>query len=356
MKKVYLIVVVVLTVLVLWLMRPNPEAFHAAAPAAVPVAPADVVIAEAPSPRMQALQRAPRQPLQVKPEDKVAPECVAVWTKLRALNLSEAFTFPPKPEALTDVSGCGTPPLAVASVHARYLQDCKDMKQRFRAEMTGQEWSQAVAPCYMAATLYRATLTDWMTRDQKLSDITDPQVLSDKLAAKIFTDPGTAAEVAERLLEVEPDLYPAAKISAVARLMDAEGRAKGDPANPIWGKLDDRLAEAAKRNPNDRSLVELEFVSEMLRARDPRDLDAKLQTLKEKNPALADYYGACIENKTGNQEEAIRRLQEMIARGTRDPRIAATLDKMQKGMKDACQSTFTFPIDAVGAPPTPKAS
>jgi hypothetical protein len=322
-----------------------PEALARAVPGAPPP--------ELPSPRLQALRQGPREPLAPKAGEKVSPECVSFWTSLRSLNLDESFRFPPKAMSLPPAGPCGSPPQALAAAQERYARDCAGVQQMYRPEMDQAQWMAAVSPCYMAVSLYRANLTEWLTKDQKLSDITDPKVLSDKLAARLFENPAGAADVAERLLELEPELYPAAKVAAVSRFLEAQTEGGGDTRNPVWNKLEDAIARMKKMNPSDPTATEMEIVAEIMRSQDPAGMRNRIEALREKNPALADYFTAWMEYKGNNTEGAVRLLEAMIAKGNQDPRVRQTLARIQKGEKDAFQMQISFPMEMI-APAPPK--
>ncbi len=356
LKKAILIVALVLgTVAVLWLLKPGPAAVVSPPQAAAPLVPPGVAVPQMPSPRMQALQQSPREPFQPKPADNLSPECVGLWNSLRAMNLSDAFAFPPKAEvALPEGSRCAEMPPVLLVAHQKYLQDCKDVKEKYRPGMQAMEFANSVAQCFLAASIYRATIGDWLTRDKSLNEITDPKELSDKIAARVFTDPGSAADAADRLLELEPDLYPAAKIAAVSRFMEAQSKAGADPQSELWNKAQDARDRAGKMDPNDPDMTEMELAEEMLKAKDARGMRNRLESLRERNPDLSDYYMSCLEHKTGNSPAAIKILQDMQARRSPEPRVGPTLQKIQAGEKQACQTQVSFPVDAVGTPPTPK--
>ncbi len=305
------------------------------------------------APQIRNLQTAPRTPIVAKAEEQVSPACTEFFNELRGLSLDSAFKSG-KP-TLPLGQNCNNPPEALKAFQEQYLKECSHVASGILSK-NAEERTQQLGGCFGAANFYRATITDYLSRDQEIKDINDPKVLADILTARLTNDPKTAAEAAERLLELEPNLPTVAKTAAFARFLDASSTAKGDSRNSAWNKVDDALSVAKKNNPKDASMVEMELTSLVLRNADPAITRNQIETYRETYPDVVDYLLSWMDYRSNNKEAAIDRLKTIQSRGSKDPRIPQTIVKVQNGEKEAFSVAITMPADVLAPQPNPPAA
>jgi hypothetical protein len=188
----------------------------------------------------------------------------------------------------------------------------------------------AADDCYMAAKAYRVILVEQKTRDVPLRTISDPATLVDKLTARFMLSPASSIEVAERLLELKPQMYSAKKAVVVAKLrvaMEADGDAERDQR---WDEVSRAVAEL--RNNGNPSAIEKEQLDRMDVAVS-LERDGASETTREQIAAYAKanpdggwgpYFNAWAESKAGNREAAVSMLAESVRREPDNPVFRAT--------------------------------
>lgn len=314
------------------------------APVTVATAP---VASSVPQARSRALYTAPREATVVKPSLAVAPACLSFWEKLRGMDLDKNFTFPPNPEKPIPVPGdCGTVPKDLSAAHQMFAQACHPMINLSASQQP--QWQAAVAGCQVATLLYRAKITDWMTRDIPLNAIADNKVLADKLMARFGDDPAGAAEVAERLLEKDPEMYVAAKASALGRFMDAQASATGKETDPKWTKAMDSISRLEKaRGGEPAQQLEIKILSIQRQNPDPHAFRDEAIKASERHPDLwvGPYYAAWGENSLGNKPKAVEWLDDCLRKLPGDKYCQKAKENLAKGEVYSFQSHLTFSLN-----------
>jgi tetratricopeptide (TPR) repeat protein len=196
--------------------------------------------------------------------------------------------------------------------------------------------------CLIALYHYRAALTDFYTQKLAISEISDPQVLFDKMLANRTTAPQKSLEAAQRLTELEPHLYEAYKMEILQSLFIASQ----NPEKPDldWNRLDLVLEKARELKGQDPELVEAVLLSEIFRNSDPRSLQDRARQLSEDYPQewRGPYYLAWGLFNEGRGQEALDALMEAKRRDPKNQRIDQTLEGLQNGKAKPFESGLSF--------------
>ncbi len=348
--KKLLVIAGVLLCLAVWkvaLVLTTPKVTEMEVPtpgAPAPVAP--LVPADAPDARANELYAAPRsaQAKVAAPTD-ADPACRALWTRVLELDLNKNFQGGPLADKpFPTVGECKVTPAALKAAHDQFVTYCGNLPQL----KTPEQWAMAAPQCQAAALLYRARIADWNTRDVPLKEITDPKVLADKLMAKFTDNPAQAAEVAERLLDVDPKLGFAAKAAAMGRFMDAQGSAAGKDTDAKFDKALDNVGKMERadreggRTGADTDELKL-LIQQRRNPTNPQLFRDEAVRLAETKPQLwvGPYYAAWGEHKLGNQEKAA----EWLSRCAGDARCRQTSGLLKSGDPQAFQSHVTFGLN-----------
>lgn len=268
------------------------------------------------------LIQSPRDSLSPK-SNGLSPECQEFFSKLRSLDLRNDSASSSLP-----AEKCRKVPEAFSNLQAFYDQHCNS-KPRSKE-------------CLLALYHYRAALTDFYTQDQSLSQISDPQVLFDKMLANRTTAPKKALEAAQRLSELEPHLYEAYKMEILQSLFIASQ----DPekSDLDWNRLDSVIEKARELKGQDPELIEAVLLSEIFRNTDPRSLQDKARQFSEDSPQewRGPYYLAWGLFNEGRGQEALDALMEAKRRDPQNPRINQSLEGLQKGKAKPFESGLSF--------------
>jgi len=314
-------------------------------PAAPAVAP--LVAPAPPDARARELYSAARTAPAAKPtaSPDADPACTDLWSKVQELDLDKNFHGGPNPEKPFPTAGaCQVTPPALKAAHDQFNTYCGNMPNL----KTPEQWAMAAPQCQAAALLYRARIADWNTRDVPLKDLTDPKILADKLMAKFTDNPAQAAEVAERLLEVDPKLDFAAKAAAMSRFMDAQGMPAGKDADARFDKAMDNVGKMERANrENGKSSADTDELKLLILQRrnpaNPQLFRDEAVRLFETKPGLwvGPYYAAWAEHLMGNKEKTT----EWLSRCSGDARCRQSSGLLQSGETNAFQSHVTFGLN-----------
>ncbi len=345
MNKGILFLVAIVIAVLAWSFIPK-KAASVGAPSPTPIvskaseAPVEVVQAQ------QRMMMAPRQPLEPLKGNEVSPECQTFFDDIRRVDLSQAGEFPPKGNLFPKGERCSKPNAALEALDAKYRESC--LKVAGNNEVTKDQYLQMLPQCYLAFFQYRAQLTDFLTKDKKLEEINDPQVLADKLMTKMIENPAQAAEIAERLSLLEPNFYPATKAALMSRFMDAnDPKNANDPEKAK--KVDELIKRAESQNPKDASeLFEIEIMSQRTRGASAGDIENRAADYSRKYPekGVGPYYSAWGLLQKGDKAGAIQSLNESIRREPLEARFRETLRKVEAGQIDgAFEMTAKFGLN-----------
>lgn len=286
----------------------------------------------------------PRPPV-VEPQlVKVSSSCSKVWDQIQSLTTSdfENLKFP-------SISACQNVPAEFSVVTMKYIDACKKLNEG--AVLTDREKSD----CRAALYTYRATITDYNTREENIDQISDLRVLIDKLISSFNAgvDPDTdrILRVAERIHRLEPDLYEPMKAIVVAKF-DPIFKGERDPVRlaDTFAAIEKAAAEAEEFNTADPDLWEAKFLA---RSRLGQDLDRADQVVDDMRrvkglEGLSDYFQAGIEWRRGNAELAASLLDRALKRDPKNERYLATQEKMKDakpGAKELFSSSVRFSFD-----------
>lgn len=251
------------------------------------------------------------------PSFEVDEACLDFWSEIERLDLtyiSDATQGGRNIATLPNSAKCRKIPPELLFVQKDYNQKCLSRNP------TTETSERVSTECVVAMYFLRAGISSWNNRDQKLSEITDLRLLTDKLFmafTKMFGEtPDTAEliEVSKRILEVDPHVYGARKAILIAGTMQGltDETKKGD-AN-YWEAFLPQLSDARAINPEDPELVEIErairtrgFTPELARE------DALTQVQAEPGSAPAHRYLAYAEWKAGNREASRQALQQAMS-------------------------------------------
>jgi tetratricopeptide (TPR) repeat protein len=318
-KPVLFLLALAIATALFWLRRPAP-------------APQKPVRETQPAPQLpqprKELYTAPRTPIAPPRAMGISTACAQFWDGLRGLDLSQKDTHFPS------AAGCELMQPTLQKWHKLYLEACK----------VGR-----TDACDEALYGYRAAVTDSLTEQVPLAEISDPRVLTDKMVARLLREngsPADVADVAERLLQLDPDMPQAARAAAVSRLSAAQSAA-GKPDDPLWKKVDEALEQEGRSIEADpRSYYETRLYAENLRYSDPERLRERAEEISKQRPELGvgPYHEAWAEFDSGHKQRAIEMLQEAIRREPGDARFRATLENLQRGDTQPFQVNLGFNI------------
>lgn len=267
--------------------------------------------------RMANWYQAPREPIAGKAATGT-PECVEFWNKVRALDLNRQQEEFPDLSGLQSVQPCKEVPAPLKTLNDHYQKVCHSQKNSNQ--------------CLVALYYYRAALTDYMTRDVALSSIQDPKVLIDKMLANREVDPALSVRAAERLSELEPQLYEARKAQVLGRLFMATQQ-KGGEAESQWREVEATIEKAKQLNESDPELLEAQMLAALLRGTDARGAEELAKEIAEDYPQewRGPYYAAWALFKEGRGQEALDFLSEAQRRDPQNQRIREALEGIKKG-------------------------
>lgn len=282
------------------------------------------------------MYREPRK-VEIPDELEISPACRTLWAAIMVSDLREI-------EKLPQLQDCKPPP-NLATHQDNYRQHCLDKKD--------------TKACHNAAFFYRAYLTEFLTIDLRVDQISDPKILLDKLFAKFLTNPLSAAEVADRLLELQPDYYPAAQAAVLSRIFDLFKKdAKPSPESPELHRVANGIERLSQMNPSDPQNVELVMLVDSIGENSAERVRERAEAFEKESPnsAMAAYYLAWAEYKLQNAEGGARWLAQAQRIAPNDQRINDTVAKVRANPnfykskenkeRSAFTATFSFTIQS----------
>ncbi|MBI2605396.1 MAG: hypothetical protein HYW49_04875 [Deltaproteobacteria bacterium] len=264
-----------------------------------------------------------------------ADPCAPLLGTLMELDF-DALEFPPKIERLPSIpEGCQT---AETGWLRQYREKCSKTFDRIDVPPSKEEWDKQMDACLAAVFFARAGATKKMIQVQgkKLSDISDLRILADLMASE-FADAvnsnveapfSRVDEVAERMLELDPHLYGAAKVSlTVKTVLALSGLQNGKVAD--WDAVMRAADRARGLDPDDRDLDELELFSRS-KGLDPKRIRDSAEELVRLHPesGMGEYYLSYTEWKDGNRQGAIDDLNTAIAKNSAETKYRETLTEI----------------------------
>jgi len=285
---------------------------------------------------------APRRPLLVN-DSALNPACQKYWESVRSLDLGEFEKVPPTIRELPNSSECKSPPREFELVHRQVEEACSGIDFSTKVDASNASaWLTKLQPCYDNLVLYRAQMTEWLTRDTPLSEITDPDILDDKLLSRIAVDAASSVDVARRLVQLQPENYLVRKALVWGELNRAAKNARGAED---WRAVEEALQAVRDRGElaaNDRQFAEMEGVVLAKKNGDPRDILPFAERMNREHPdwGVGPYQLAFVASKEGNSEDAIKWTREAIRREPGNPTYKNTLGRLLAGFTAQKQGVF----------------
>lgn len=267
--------------------------------------------------QMKRLSQGPRQ-MQIPAGTPISAECRQFWKDLLALDLGDPHRSNPATRQCT-------PPDELNKLQENYQQNC--LTKPITTDPQRQQ-------CFLSLFYLRAYVNDYLTRDTPLDQIADAKVLVDKLFARFLKAPNSAVEIADRLLQVEPNFYPAAQASALAALLDyyqvPESARSAD--NPKFQALRAKLEDLQRRNPDDPQNFEFDIMVSTLDNENLSEVRNKAESMRHAFPQSAKpaYYLAWTEYKSGNAAKGWEWLQMARKLAPEDATIRETEARIRK--------------------------
>lgn len=288
-------------------------------------------VAGPPPPSRQAefkqMYREPRK-VEIPATPEISSACRNLWSELMKADVGLMDTLPP-------LQNC-EPPAELANYQANFREQCLEKKDQ--------------KACYTAAFFYRAHITEFLTKDERPDQISDPKVLIDKLFARFLVNPVSAAEIADRLVELQPDYYPASQAAVLSRLFDLfKGDGKPNPDSPEFRRVTDGIEKLSQMNPSDPQNVELQMLLGSIGDNSAERVKDMAESFERQSPhsATSAYYLAWAEYKLGDAEAGARWLARAAQLAPNDPRIKETQEKIKanpyfyKSPNEKDRSVFT---------------
>lgn len=300
MKKFLLFIAALALVVILWsvVRKPKPEKAEPLV-SETPQPSAAVVPKPRPAQKFRDMVVAPRREVNPTESKKPVPaSCRSFWKQILAMDFGQESLWESS-DKLPGVEGC-SPPKELEQLQAGYRKYCKVDEGAATLSSTDQ------FQCKSALFFYRAYITDYLTEGRDLKTLRNPHILVDKMFARFMTDPKEGGLVAERLLEIQPDYYPAAQAVTIAKLVELDKSDNSGGMTPEQGRQFDGLVEKLKQlNPTDPQNIELDMFSQAMVHKDPLSARERAYTLYKTDPSshVGPYYLAWAEYKIGNPEK-----------------------------------------------------
>jgi len=278
--------------------------------------------------QIAALYQAPREDIQSAIKG-VSQECQDFWRSLRRLDLTRHQEEFPDVQSLQQKDKCRQVPSALQKLHEYFENACSKTKE--------------ASPCLVALYYYRAALTDYLTQNVPLEKISDPKVLIDKMLANREINPLVSVKAAERLSEMEPELYEARKAVVLGRLFIAsEPKQKGAQS---WSDLDSAIEKAKELGgDSDPEILEAELLGLLLREGESADAEERAKEITEDYPQewRGPYYAAWALHQKGKKQEALDLLAEAQKRDPQNKRVLEAMTGIKKGDAKPFSGSISF--------------
>jgi hypothetical protein len=288
------------------------------APEIVPDSPTASVSKKLPTPNAEERKTAP---IPVPPKialSDISQECRALWEDLQSRDFSEP------PTDLKNGTDCQAPKL-LAMFHRDYLEQCgfKPIPTKSKRAVV----KPTAESCVASAIQYRLRANDFLTQNQPLAEITDLDLLKDKLVSQSEQNPVRAAEVAERLLTLDSNNIEAAKASFMGRFVDFQT----NPKDPEKMKNAERALEVLKRQPDSGTaeIAEMEMTLLVFKGKEngrEKFLSLAADTAQKfPQSGIGPYNQAVGAFLDQNKEQSILHLKEAIRREPHNIRYLESL-------------------------------
>ncbi len=304
--------------------------------------------------RVQALIRLPRatpKPVETAAlvkADPISPECRTQWKLLNDLNLQRYLDNPESlPAELAVNKQCNNLPKSFATPTEMLKNGCKPGDAS--APLKSRELQHQT--CYQALVIYRAMIADFDSQNLSADQISDPRLLSDKLIANLFKNLTDGLPYAERLLVIEPNFAPAAKIAAVLQLVSADTKTGIGTMETAKSSLE----RAERLDNSDPRFYSMLRDSVEMAAADSVAMQievAKKQAHAQEGTANAAFLSSFVAFKEGRLAEASQRLADALRADPNNIDYQATQKELQelieKRVKNPAEQriySHSYPLD-----------
>ncbi len=186
--------------------------------------------------------------------------------------------------------------------------------------------------CELAFAVLRTLLMNGIAKSVPLEAIHDPLLLVERL--QLRTEFSTAAReeniaIARRLVELEPDYYPAYKFIAINNyysLRDAEAEVDHDQAWQEFWKTTETIQQRGF-NQDKENRLELEILTIHTKARTEEQMQDMLSRMQNAHPEsnVVKYYQGLVAYQTGAMDAAKEKFSECLAKDPGNERYQTAL-------------------------------
>jgi len=227
-----------------------------------------------------------------------------------------------------------------SAAEQEYLKKCTPKDQNL-SEKISEECSSAV---YML----RSGVTRLALQDKPLSEITDMAQLADLVFSEfagIFNkddqtpDFARMRAISDRMMELNPNLFAAQKVSAISNLMEGFMAPKGSDNSGSWDRAEQVITKALESHPNDETMQDAKIAADT-KGFDPVLTRELSQKMTNDNPESDRgwYLMSYAEWKQGDHGNSIINLKKAIALAPDNEDYQKTLSEISKS--NANQDSF----------------
>ncbi len=260
-------------------------------------------------------------------DDLEIQSCLSFWKNIKEWKSSDL--------SVPDNGNCEHVPATLSNFHGAYKNFCKDYYSNSHNDLLSKS-------CLSALFAYRIQSNYWATRDVPLSEISDMDVLNDRLFAEFYISPANATLVAKRMLELSPESEGASKMVLSTSVAEAYAT-HFPPGDSRWATLQELMEEVRANLPqNSNELREMEAIVSVYGAKtmfDAKEAAQRISSLSE-SPGLGFYYLAKRAADDGQYHLAAQFLREATKR---EPAQARYFDQLQR-LTDPKTAGMGFPF------------
>ncbi len=251
-------------------------------------------------------------------------DCVDRWSQLLTVDLTQTDL-----SEIPQTESCESTPALIENARIAFENLCKDLPLPDEVDPKSQEKNHA---CLRGFVIYRASINATLNASTPLSEIRDGSVLLDLLISAQAHD-GESTEIkqiAERLHELEPDLYQPIKVLTAHSLYDLTQNFETldeEQKQERLRELSETANQAWDYGIDDPSIFETRIIAQTQMMKDPSAAYEMIREARELQvfPHLANYYEALIEESRGNRIRAVELLEAAAVMDPKNSRIKDTL-------------------------------
>ena len=287
-------------------------------------------------------------------ETDVDSACAMLWDNVRSLDLQSLTEDVFQGARLLPTNGaCSKLPAEISSTHKWYLESCAPFISKEIDKQEISELDEKAKPCFQSLVAYRSAIGNWLSKGIPLSEIRDLSILGDKLMHGAFAsmrgDESPVSEIrtiADRVNELNPNIYATSKISAVGNLMDV----LHEPTPEGWTKARQALEKLEQFQQND---PELNMLGLWVRTEgiQPAKLREEARRIIDENPqsGLGYFYMAFAESGLGNREAVESLFLSAVEAEPKNPTFARALESVRakRPVFPPFNFDFSFKMDEV---------